>query len=90
MLSNTFRLIAVFSTLFLTTLLTTTPSFADNASKITILHTNDNHGRFWHNRRGEYGMSARKTLIDKIRKEKQAAGSVVLFLSGGDINTGVP
>ncbi len=90
MLSNTFRLIAVFSTLFLTTLLTTTPSFADNASKITILHTNDNHGRFWHNRRGEYGMSARKTLIDKIRKEKQAAGSVVLVLSGGDINTGVP
>lgn len=90
MLSNTFRLIAVLSTLFLTTLLTTTPSFADNASKITILHTNDNHGRFWHNRRGEYGMSARKTLIDKIRKEKQAAGNVVLVLSGGDINTGVP
>ena len=60
------------------------------ASKITILHTNDNHGRFWKNKRGEYGMSARKTLVDKIRHEQEAKGSVVLLLSGGDINTGVP
>lgn len=58
--------------------------------KITILHTNDNHGRFWPNRRGEYGMAARKTLIDKIRNEQQAKGNIVLLLSGGDINTGVP
>ena len=60
------------------------------ASKITILHTNDNHGRFWKNRRGEYGMSARKTLVDKIRREQEKKGHVVLLLSGGDINTGVP
>ncbi len=57
---------------------------------ITILHTNDNHGRFWKNRRGEYGMSARKTLIDQIRSAEEAKGNVVLVLSGGDINTGVP
>ncbi len=58
--------------------------------KVTILHTNDNHGRFWTNRRGEYGMAARKTLVDQIRSSKQANGEVVLLLSGGDINTGVP
>lgn len=58
--------------------------------KVTILHTNDNHGRFWKNGRGEYGMAARKTLIDNIRTSKQANGDVVLLLSGGDINTGVP
>ncbi|UJF20181.1 bifunctional UDP-sugar hydrolase/5'-nucleotidase UshA [Vibrio sp. SS-MA-C1-2] len=63
---------------------------ADKTYNITILHTNDNHGRFWHNRNGEYGMAARKTLIDQIRQEVQAQGGSVLLLSGGDINTGVP
>ena len=57
---------------------------------VTILHTNDHHGRFWPNRRGEYGMAARKTLIDEIRSSKEANGDIVLLLSGGDINTGVP
>lgn len=58
--------------------------------KITILHTNDHHGRFWQNKNGEYGMAARKTLIDAIRKEVAANGGHLLLLSGGDINTGVP
>ncbi|WP_407332468.1 bifunctional UDP-sugar hydrolase/5'-nucleotidase UshA [Enterovibrio sp. 27052020O] len=62
----------------------------DTTYNVTILHTNDNHGRFWHNRHGEYGMAARKTLIDKLRAEAEAQGSSVLLLSGGDINTGVP
>jgi len=86
---NTFKFLV---SLFIPLLIMVAPSqvLADNATKITILHTNDNHGRFWHNRRGEYGMSARKTLIDKIRKAKEAQGNVVLVLSGGDINTGVP
>ena len=57
---------------------------------LTILHTNDHHGRFWKNRNGEYGMAARKTLIDSIRKEVAAKGGHLLLLSGGDINTGVP
>lgn len=56
----------------------------------TILHTNDNHGRFWQNSDGEYGMAARKTLIDTIRAEVEAEGGVALVLSGGDVNTGVP
>ncbi|EOD77225.1 UDP-sugar hydrolase [Grimontia indica] len=62
----------------------------DTTYKVTILHTNDNHGRFWHNRHGEYGMAARKTLIDNLRDEAEANGAAVLLLSGGDINTGVP
>jgi 5'-nucleotidase/UDP-sugar diphosphatase len=62
----------------------------DTTYKLTILHTNDHHGRFWHNRYGEYGMAARKTLIDELRAEAKAEGSEVLLLSGGDINTGVP
>jgi 5'-nucleotidase/UDP-sugar diphosphatase len=62
----------------------------DKSYKLTILHTNDNHGRFWSNRHGEYGMAARKTLVDSIRAEVAAAGGQLLLLSGGDINTGVP
>lgn len=58
--------------------------------KVTILHTNDTHGRFWHNTDGEYGMAAQKTLVDRLRAEANAAGSDVLVLSGGDVNTGVP
>ncbi|WP_220149712.1 bifunctional UDP-sugar hydrolase/5'-nucleotidase UshA [Psychromonas sp. B3M02] len=62
----------------------------DKVYNITVLHTNDHHGRFWQNRYGEYGMAARKTLIDSIRSEVEDAGGSVLLLSGGDINTGVP
>ncbi|MDA9556182.1 bifunctional UDP-sugar hydrolase/5'-nucleotidase UshA [Vibrio sp.] len=62
----------------------------DKVYKFTVLHTNDHHGRFWKNNNGEYGMAARKTLIDKLEKEIKAEGGEVLLLSGGDINTGVP
>lgn len=58
--------------------------------KFTVLHTNDHHGRFWHNEQGEYGLAAQKTLVDSIRYDVQAHGGGVLILSGGDINTGVP
>nr|WP_170066810.1 bifunctional UDP-sugar hydrolase/5'-nucleotidase UshA [Vibrio gangliei] len=62
----------------------------DKTYHLTILHTNDNHGRFWHNQDGEYGMAARKTVVDRVRQEVQAEGGNVLLFSGGDINTGVP
>ena len=62
----------------------------ENVCKLTILHTNDTHGRFWHNDKGEYGMAAQKTLVECLRGEAKAAGSEVLVLSGGDVNTGVP
>ncbi len=58
--------------------------------KLTVLHTNDHHGRFWPNSDGEYGLAARKTLIDRIRAEVKAAGGELLLLDGGDVNTGVP
>lgn len=62
----------------------------DKTYTLTILHTNDHHGRFWPNQYGEYGLAARKTLIEQIRAEVTAQGGSVLLLSGGDINTGVP
>lgn len=62
----------------------------DAPCKLTIIHTNDTHGRFWRNHQDEYGMSAQKTLIDRMRQQAAAQGSEVLVLSGGDINTGVP
>lgn len=62
----------------------------DKQYKITILHTNDNHGNFWQNQHGERGMAARATLINEIRAQVSKAGGNVLLLSGGDINTGVP
>ena len=57
---------------------------------VTILHTNDHHGRFWHGKHGEYGMAARKSVIDDIREEVEKKGGSVVLISGGDINTGVP
>ncbi|MFV0594658.1 bifunctional UDP-sugar hydrolase/5'-nucleotidase UshA [Shewanella sp.] len=69
----------------------TTCAEAGSACKtFTVLHTNDNHGRFWENSDGEYGMAARKALIDHIRAEVSKNGGQTLLLSGGDINTGVP
>jgi len=58
--------------------------------QLTILHTNDHHGRFWTNADGEGGMAARKTVIDRVRAEVAAAGGQLLLLDGGDVNTGVP
>jgi 5'-nucleotidase/UDP-sugar diphosphatase len=58
--------------------------------KLTVMHTNDHHGRFWHNSDGEYGMASRKTVVDQIRREVAASGGYSLLLDGGDVNTGVP
>ncbi|MFS1895859.1 bifunctional UDP-sugar hydrolase/5'-nucleotidase UshA [Vibrio cyclitrophicus] len=70
--------------------ITVTCDTAASCTKFTVLHTNDNHGRFWENSKGEYGMAARKTLIDSIRAEVTQNGGETILLSGGDINTGVP
>ncbi|OBU87531.1 bifunctional UDP-sugar hydrolase/5'-nucleotidase UshA [Chromobacterium subtsugae] len=63
---------------------------AGKTYKITILHTNDHHGRFWPNADGEYGLAAQKTVVDQVRAEVKAEGGYTLLLSGGDVNTGVP
>ncbi len=69
---------------------TVLPAAPSGPVKITVLHTNDHHGRFWKNSDGEYGLAARKTLVDSIRAEVQASGGHTLLLDGGDVNTGVP
>ncbi len=66
------------------------PPMVFSAEKLTILSTNDHHGHFMANGKGEYGMAARMTLVEKIRKEVAAIGGHLLLLSGGDINTGTP
>ncbi len=58
--------------------------------KLTILHTNDHHGRFWPNKDGELGLAPRATLINQLREEAKIQGSHVLLIDAGDINTGVP
>lgn len=58
--------------------------------KLTILHTNDHHGRFWSNKDGEVGLAARATLINNIRSEVKNHGGNVLLLDAGDVNTGIP
>ena len=57
---------------------------------LTILHTNDHHGRFWRNDNGEHGLAARKSLADRVRAEIRGKGGRVLLLDAGDVNTGVP
>lgn len=57
---------------------------------LTILHTSDTHGHYWRNSKGEYGFSALKTLIDRIRTEVHSKGGEVILVSSGDINTGYP
>jgi 5'-nucleotidase / UDP-sugar diphosphatase len=58
--------------------------------KLTILHTNDHHGRFWPNKEGEVGLAARSTLINQLREQIRSEGGHVLLLDAGDVNTGVP
>ena len=63
---------------------------APRDTHITILHTNDHHGRFWRNAAQAHGLAARKTLVDRIRAEVRAQGGHTLLLDAGDVNTGVP
>lgn len=84
------RILTITSLLVVLSACSINPSSNSQTQYLTILHTNDNHGRFWHNDAGEYGMAARKTLIDQLRNDARANGHAVLLLSGGDINTGMP
>ncbi|QTM00149.1 bifunctional UDP-sugar hydrolase/5'-nucleotidase UshA [Mannheimia sp. ZY171111] len=62
----------------------------DKTYSFTVLHTNDLHGHFWQNDKGEYGLAAQKTLVEHIRKEVEDKGGEILVLNAGDVNTGVP
>nr|WP_198923806.1 metallophosphoesterase [Rappaport israeli] len=63
---------------------------SDETHYFTVLHTNDSHGHFWQNERGEYGFPAQKTVIDSIRQEVESQGNALILLHAGDYNTGVP
>jgi 5'-nucleotidase/UDP-sugar diphosphatase len=54
----------------------------DKTYRVTVMHTNDHHGRFWQNSDGEYGMAARKTVVDEIRRDVAAQGGHSLLLDG--------
>lgn len=58
--------------------------------KLTILHTNDHHGRFWPNKDGELGLAPRATLVQSLRDQVQKEGGHVLLIDAGDVNTGIP
>ena len=58
--------------------------------QFTILHTNDTHGHFWPNAKGEYGFPAHKTIVNRVKAEVQQKGGSLILLNAGDFNTGVP
>lgn len=89
-LQKLLRLILVLFILLPSGCATLNPVGHTGPQSLTILHTNDHHGRFWKNGKGEYGLAARKTLADAVRAEVQAKGGHVLLLDAGDINTGIP
>lgn len=55
---------------------------------LVIFHTNDHHGHYLKDSKGQAGMAARKTLLDIERKKASMNQQASLLLSGGDINTG--
>lgn len=64
------------------------------ATKLTILHINDTHGRAWPwsetNNPNIGGFAAIATIVEEVRKEVEAVSGHLLFLHAGDLNTGVP
>jgi 5'-nucleotidase/UDP-sugar diphosphatase len=66
------------------------PYQPEKTYSLTLLHTNDHHGRFYANRDGEWGLAARSTLIQKLRTDIEKNDGNVLLLDAGDVNTGVP
>lgn len=63
--------------------------FPLDAAQLTILHVNDTHGHIW-NESGKGGFDALARLVEDIRREVGSAGGDVIFLHGGDVNTGIP
>lgn len=68
--------------------------WASSPVHLTILHTNDHHGRLipfdTARQKSVGGMAARMTLIRQIRKEVAQNNGYLLLLDAGDVNTGEP
>ena len=55
---------------------------------LTIFHTNDHHGYFWPNDKGEGGLPAQATLVQGLRQSAATDGCETLMLSAGDVHMG--
>ena len=64
-------------------------AFPLDAAQLTILHVNDTHGHIW-TESGKGGFDALARLVEEIRREVGSKGGDVIFLHGGDVNTGIP
>lgn len=62
---------------------------APEAAELTVLHINDSHGHLWAEK-GKGGFDVLTRLVGEIDEEVSRRGGHVLFLHGGDVNTGVP
>lgn len=62
---------------------------ASQAAELTVLHINDSHGHLWEEE-GRGGFDALAFLVASIDREVTGRGGHLLFLHGGDVNTGVP
>lgn len=79
----------IFAVLLAVLMLVTTSTFslAANKTEITIIHTNDTHGRIdFDERSGELGFARVKTLVETLRKD----GKNVLVFDAGDTLHGKP
>jgi 2',3'-cyclic-nucleotide 2'-phosphodiesterase (5'-nucleotidase family) len=71
------------------------PAFGAEPVRLTILHTNDMHGRLLPQETGEEkevsgGIARIAGMAAKIREEVEAAGGHALLLDAGDIYAGTP
>ncbi|MDO9509117.1 MAG: 5'-nucleotidase C-terminal domain-containing protein [Thermovirgaceae bacterium] len=64
-------------------------AFPLDAAQLTILHVNDTHGHIW-TESGKGGFDALALLVEEVRREVTSKGGDVIFLHGGDVNTGIP
>lgn len=74
--------------LLITGCASTHKTVGDSKYILRVLHTNDHHGHYLKDQDGQFGMAARKTLIDQLRSDIKSRNGHSLLLSGGDINTG--
>ena len=59
----------------------------DKTYQFTILHTNDTHGHFWPNAKGEYGFPAHKTIVNRVKAEVEQKGGSLILLNAGEVTT---
>ena len=46
----------------------------DKTYKITVLHTNDHHGRFWKNKNNEYGSGWQRVKLSRFYPSRSQSG----------------